>query len=73
MKLFNMEMLCVSTFGLFGRIKGLSFNRVYKVKFFNKDKLLIINDFGKPQMVQSNNFVNYQNIKKLDIQYFDFE
>jgi len=59
-----MEMICISTFGRFGRIKGLSFNKVYVVKFFYNDKLVITNDFGKPQMVQSNNFVNWNNLKK---------
>lgn len=59
-----MEMLCVCTFGRFGRIKGLSFNKFYVVKFFYKDELVITNDFGKPQMVQSNNFVNWNNLKK---------
>jgi len=59
-----MEMLCLSTFGRFGRIKGLSFNKIYQVKFFYKDMLVITNDFGKPQMLQSNNFVNYSNLKK---------
>jgi hypothetical protein len=61
------EILCVSSFGEFGKIKGISFNSIYKVKFFYKDKLLITNDFGRPQMVRSDNFVNYNNIKGLSI------
>ena len=56
-------MICISSFGDFGKIKGISFNCTYKVKFLHKRKLLIINDFGRPQMVNSNNFVQYQKIK----------
>lgn len=59
-----MEMMCICSFGQFGRIKGISFNKIYKVKFFFKDKLLITNDFGRPQMVNYDNFVNYNNIKR---------
>jgi hypothetical protein len=55
-----MEMICVSSFGEFGQIKGISFSKVYKVKYKYSDKLLIINDFGKPQMVRSDNFINYK-------------
>jgi len=55
--------LCISTFGPLGKLKGISFNRVYNVKFFYKNELFIINDFGKPQFFKSDNFVNYQNIK----------
>ena len=28
-----MEMLCISSFGEFGKIKGISFQRVYKAKY----------------------------------------
>lgn len=59
-------MICVSSFGQFGKIKGLSFNKIYKVKLFYQNKLLITNDFNKPQMVDSQNFVNYQNLKKFN-------
>lgn len=65
-----MEMVCLSTFGQFGRIKGLSFHKVYKVKFYYLDKLLITNDFGKPQMVDSNNFVSWDYLKNFS-QYTD--
>lgn len=59
-----MEMMCVCSFGRFGKIKGISFNKIYKVKFHFKEKVLISNDFGKPQMVDRNNFVSYNNIKR---------
>lgn len=59
-----MEMLCISSFGNFGKIKGISFQRVYKVKYFDNNKILITNDYGKPQMVRSDNFINYDKIKK---------
>lgn len=58
-----MDMLCITSFGQFGKIKGLSFNKVYKVKFSFANKLLIINDFGKPQMVDQKNFVQYHSVK----------
>lgn len=59
-----MEMLCISSFDEFGKIKGISFQRVYKAKYFYNNKILITNDYGKPQMVRSDNFVNYDKIKK---------
>lgn len=62
-----MEMLCLCTFGQFGKIKGLSFNKIYQVRFSYSNRLLITNDFGRPQMVDSNNFVNWQSLKKYQI------
>jgi hypothetical protein len=62
-----MEMLCISTFGTFGRIKNLSFNKVYRCKFINADRILIIDDSGMPKMHKKINFVNYENIKNLPI------
>lgn len=59
-----MEVICICTFGDFGKIKGISFQRVYNVKYSFGDKLLILNDYGRPQMVKSNNFVSYHKIKK---------
>jgi hypothetical protein len=58
-----MEMICVSSFGRFGQIKGISFNKIYKVKYAHGGKLLITNDFGRPQMVRSDNFLNYNDVK----------
>jgi hypothetical protein len=58
-----MKMICISSFDLRGKIKGISINRVYDVKYIHSGKLLITNDYGKPQMVICDNFVNYQNIK----------
>lgn len=58
-----MEVICISSFGEFGRIKGISFQRIYKVKYSHNGKLLITNDYGRPQMVRSDNFVIYEKIK----------
>jgi len=66
-----MEMICISSFGRFGRIKGISFNKVYKVKYKHGGKFLIINDLGKPQMVRSDNFMNYKNLLDLEKKYYD--
>ena len=60
-----MEMLCISGFDHFGKIKGISINRIYIVKFSTDNKLLILNDFGKPQMVRSDNFISYHRIKEI--------
>ena len=60
-------MICITSFGQFGKIKGISFNKVYNVKLYYRNKLLIVNDFGKPQMVDSSNFVSYDSIKYLSV------
>jgi hypothetical protein len=56
-------MICICSFSRFGKIKGISFNRIYNVKYTCNGKLLIKNDFGKPQLVDPDNFLKYQNIK----------
>lgn len=58
-----MKLLCISTFGRFGQIKNLTFNKVYNCKFIDSDKLLIIDDSKKPKMVTRLNFVDYEKIK----------
>ena len=60
-----MEMICISSFGRFGKIKNLTINKVYNVKFTIDDKFLIINDLGKPQFVITENFTDYNKLKQL--------
>lgn len=59
-----MEVLCISSFNEFGRIKGITFNRVYQVRLFVKDRLFIKDDFGRIQMIKSHNFINYKKDEK---------
>jgi len=66
-------MLCISGFGQFGKIKGISINQIYRVKFTSDKKLLIINDYGKPQMVRSDNFVSYHRIKEISDKFIKSE
>ena len=60
-----MEMLCICTFGNFGKIKGLTLGKVYNVKYSADNKLLIINDGLKPQLVRADNFVSNEAMKRL--------
>lgn len=58
-----MKMLCISTFGEFGQIKNLTFNKIYECKFYDSDKLLVLDDKGKPKFCNRQNFVNWEKIK----------
>jgi hypothetical protein len=61
-----MEMKCISTFGRFGQIKNLSFNKIYNCKFFSGDKILIIDDSGKPSFKPRINFISYDKLKQFE-------
>ncbi len=59
------DILCISTFDLRGKVKNTTLNKVYKTKFIVDNKVLIINDRERPQLVDRINFVIYSNMKKI--------
>jgi hypothetical protein len=59
------DILCISTFDLKGKVKNTTLNKVYKTKFIVDNKVLIINDRERPQLVDRINFVIYSNMKKI--------
>lgn len=61
-----MKMLCISTFGRFGRIRNTTLNRIYECKFHDADKVLIIDDSGKPNMKPKSNFVSWEKMAKFE-------
>lgn len=52
-----MKILCISTFNTWGKMSGLTLNRIYQVKWIFKDKILIKNDKGHLTMYPRNNFI----------------
>lgn len=61
-----MEMLCISTFDNLGKLSGLTLNRTYKVRWSNKNKILVKNDFGQFFWYDNTNFINYEYMKALE-------
>lgn len=59
------DILCISTFDLSGKVKNTTLNKVYKTKFIVDNKVLIINDRERPQLVDRINFVIYSTMKKI--------
>lgn len=59
------DILCISTFDLRGKVKNTTINKVYKTKFIVDNKVLIINDRERPQLVDRINFVIYSTMKKI--------
>lgn len=59
------DILCISTFDLRGKVKNTTLNKVYKTKFIVDNKVLIINDKERPQLVDRINFVIYSNMNKI--------
>ncbi len=59
------DILCISTFDLRGKVKNTTLNKVYKTKFIVDNKVLIINDRERPQLVDRINFVIYSTMKKI--------
>jgi len=59
------DILCISTFDLKGKVKNTTLNKVYKTKFIVDNKVLIINDKERPQLVDRINFVIYSTMKKI--------
>lgn len=59
------DILCISTFDLKGKVKNTTLNKVYKTKFIVDNKVLIINDRERPQLVDRINFVIYSTMKKI--------
>jgi hypothetical protein len=57
------KLICISTFTIEGKVDNISLNKIYLCKFSDNDKLLIINDKKKPQLVDKLNFVTYNNSK----------
>lgn len=64
------KLICISTFTIEGKVNNselrelsISLNKIYLCKFSDNDKLLIINDGRKPQLVDKLNFVTYNNSK----------
>jgi hypothetical protein len=65
-----MELICISTFDTSGKVKGLTLNRRYQCKLCTEDKVLIIDDSGKPKLHQKLNFISFnsnQLIKDYDL------
>lgn len=65
-----MELICISTFDTFGKVRGLTLNRRYQCKLYTDDKVLIVDDSGKPKLHQKLNFIsfkNYELIKDYDL------
>jgi len=54
-----MEIICISTYNQFYKIKGISIGKKYNTKLYYRDYILIENDFGRLQMVNSQNFLKY--------------
>ena len=61
-----MEMLCISTFDNLGKLSGLTLNRTYKVRWSNKNKILVKNDFGQFFWYDNTNFINFEYMKALE-------
>lgn len=61
-----MKVLCISTFGQFGRIKHLTLNRTYESKFHTKDKIIIIDDSGRPSAKSKLNFIEWEKMIKFE-------
>lgn len=59
-------MLCISTFGRYGRLKNLTLNRIYECKFHYSDKILIIDDSGKPALRPKLNFASWEKMAKFE-------
>lgn len=61
-----MKMLCISTFGRYGRLKYLTLNRIYECKFHYSDEILIIDDSGKPAMRPKLNFLSWKKMANFE-------
>lgn len=60
-----MELLCISTFGQFGKIKNITLNKIYNCKFQINDKVFIIDDKKQPKLVPKNNFAINKYLKEI--------
>ena len=61
-----MKMICISTFGRYGRFKHLTLNRIYECKFHCSDKILIIDDSGKPTLRPKINFLSWERMANFE-------
>jgi hypothetical protein len=55
----KIELLCINTFSLNGKVNNISLTKSYTCKLSTKTQYLIINDKGKPQLVDKLNFTRY--------------
>ena len=55
----KIELLCINTFSINGKVNNISLTKSYTCKLATKTQYLIINDKGKPQLVDKLNFTRY--------------
>lgn len=55
-----MDIICISTFNELGKLKGITLEKLYKVKWVIGDKFFIINDKGELSPYPILNFIKYK-------------
>ena len=60
-----MKMLCISTFNTWGQMTGLTINKIYEAKWYDRGRIVIKNDLGKFYAYPINNFINNKHITSL--------
>lgn len=54
------DIICISTFNEFGKLKDITLEKLYKVKWVIGDKFFIINDKGDLSSYPILNFIKYK-------------